>query len=148
MQDQRVRRHMGRGHFHRWTAPREAILQLLSSSSKHMSAKEIYATTHRHYPGIGMTTVYRTLDLLHRMGLIHKFAVGDGHSKYEFASDETKEHHHHLICTNCGKIIDYSEFVNEELALVKKIEGQLSAKYNFKINDHNIEFMGLCQKCK
>ena len=95
-----------------------------------------------------MTTVYRTLDLLHRMGLIHRFTVGDGHSRYEFTADEKKEHHHHLICTNCGKIIDYSEFVDEELALVKKIETRLSKKYDFKIADHNIEFVGLCPKCK
>ncbi len=144
----RVRRHIGKGHFRRWTAPREAILQLLSGSAKHMSAKEIFTVIHRHYPGIGMTTVYRTMDLLHRMGLIHKFAAGDGHSRYEFAADETKEHHHHLICTNCGKIIDYSEFVDEELALVRKIEENLSKKYNFEIADHNIEFVGLCPRCK
>ncbi|MFC2165440.1 Fur family transcriptional regulator [Acidobacteriota bacterium] len=144
----RARRHMRKGHFHRWTAPREAILQLLSGSSKHMSAKEVYAAIHRHDPGVGLTTVYRTLGLLHEMGLIHKFAAGDGHRRYEFAADETKEHHHHLICTNCGKIIDYSEFVDEELALVKKIEDKLSKKYNFEISDHNIEFLGLCPKCK
>ena len=144
----RTRKHAGRGHFYRWTAPREAILQLLTSSSKHMSAKEIYATIHKQYPGVGLTTVYRTLDLLHRMGLIHKFAVGDGHSRYEFASDETKEHHHHLICTNCGKIINYSEFLYDELRLVKKTEDRLAKKYDFIIQDHNIEFLGICKKCK
>ena len=148
MPGQRFRGHMGKGHFRRWTAPREAILQLLTSASKHMSAKEVYAAIHRQNPGIGMTTVYRTLDLLHRMGLIHRFTVGDGHSRYEFTSNEKKEHHHHLICTHCGKIIDYSEFVDEELALVKKIEARLSKKYDFKIADHNIEFVGLCPKCK
>ena len=148
MPNQRLRRHMGKDYFRRWTAPREAILQLLSGSAKHMSAKEVYATIHRRYPGVGMTTVYRTLDLLHKMGLIYKFVAGDGHSRYEFAADESKEHHHHLICTDCGKIIDYSEFVDEELALVKKIEKKLSTKYNFTITDHNIEFVGLCPRCK
>jgi len=144
----RVRKHRGKGHFQRWTAPREAILQLLVNSSKHMSAKEIYSTLQRRYPGIGITTVYRTLDLLNRMGLIQKFAFGDGHCRYEFIPDETKEHHHHLVCTECGKIINYSEFVDEELSLVEKIEKKLAKKYNFQIVDHNIEFMGLCPKCK
>lgn len=138
----------GKGHFARWTAPREAIHQLLRRSSKHMSAKEIFASITRQYPGIGMTTVYRTLDLLTRMGLIHKFSFGDGQTRYEFIPEEKKRHHHHLICTECGKIIDYSEFVEEELDLVRKIETKLTRKYDFKVLDHNIEFLGLCHGCK
>jgi Fur family ferric uptake transcriptional regulator len=137
-----------RRHFRRWTGPREAILQLLSRTTKHMSAKEIYATLHKFYPGIGLTTVYRTLDLLARMGLIHKFSIGDGHNRYEFISDDTSKHHHHLICTHCGKIINYSEFLDEELALVKKTEKRLAKKYNFRIEDHNIEFLGFCEDCQ
>lgn len=141
------RRRFG-GHVSRWTVSRKAILDLLSQTSKHMSAKEIYAALYKLYPGIGLTTIYRTLDLLERMGLINKFSVGDGQNRYEFKSGEKKEHHHHLICTKCGKIIDYSDFVDEELKLVKKTEEILAVKYNFAIKDHNIEFLGLCEKCK
>jgi len=128
--------------------PREAILELLSRSSKHMSAKEIYASLYKSYPRMGLTTVYRTLDLLARIGLITKLILGDGQSRYEFQSKEKGEHHHHLICTKCGKIIDYSEFLDEELNLVKKTEERLAKKYNFIIQDHNIEFLGTCKKCK
>jgi len=141
------RRRLG-GHVSRWTVPREAIIDLLSRTSKHMSAKEIYAALYKMYPGIGLTTVYRTLDLLERMRLINKFTFGDGQNRYEFKSGEKKEHHHHLICTKCGKIIDYSDFVDEELKLIKKTEQILAKKYNFAINEHNIEFLGLCEKCK
>jgi len=81
------------GHVSRWTIPREAILNLLSQTSKHMSAKEIYATLYRIYPGIGLATIYRTIDLLSRMGLINKIDIGDGQSRYEFRSGEKKEHH-------------------------------------------------------
>ena len=52
------------------------------------------------------------------------------------------------ICTNCGKIMDYSEFLDEELRLVKKTEERLTKKYNFIVQDHNIEFFGICKKCK
>jgi Fur family ferric uptake transcriptional regulator len=128
--------------------PREAVLKLLSKSSKHMSAKEIYASLYDTHPGLGLTTVYRTLDLLARMGIVTKLTLGDGQSRYEFKSSEKKDHHHHLICTHCGKIIDYSEFLDEELRLVKKTEERLAEKYDFKIFDHNIEFLGLCEKCK
>lgn len=141
-------RHRFRGHVSRWTVPREAILDLLSSTSKHLSAKELYAALYRMYPGIGLTTIYRTMDLLVRMGLINKLNIGEGQSRYEFKSGEKKEHHHHLICTNCGKIIDYSDFIKEELELVKKTEKNLAKKYNFIVRDHNIEFYGLCENCK
>jgi Fur family ferric uptake transcriptional regulator len=140
-------RHRFKGHVSRWTVPREAILELLSRSSKHRSAKEIYALLYKSYPGTGLTTVYRTLDLLARMGLITKLTLGDGQSRYEFKSSEKEEHHHHLICTKCGKIIDYSEFLDEELKLVRKTEERLAKKYDFKILDHNIEFLGICEKC-
>lgn len=141
-------RHRLKGCVFRRTIPREAILEFLSRSSKHMSAKEIYASLHKSYPGMGLTTVYRTLDLLARMGIITKLILGDGQSRYEFKSREKEEHHHHLICTKCGRIIDYSEFLNEELNLIRKTEERLAEKYNFRILDHNIEFLGICEKCK
>ena len=75
-----------KGHASRWTMPREAVLKLLSRSPKHMSAKEIYASLHRSYPGMGLSTVYRTLDLLDRMGIVTKLILGDGQSRYEFKS--------------------------------------------------------------
>ena len=141
-------RHRFEGHVSRWTMPREVILEFLSRSSKHMSAKEIYASLYNTYPRMGLTTVYRTLDLLARMGIITKLTLGDGQSRYEFKSSEKKDHHHHLICTTCGRIINYSEFLDEELQLVKKTEERLAKKYDFIIQDHNIEFLGICGNCK
>jgi Fur family ferric uptake transcriptional regulator len=140
--------HRLQGHGSRWTVPRRAVLDLLSHTSKHMSAKEVYNSLQKVYPGIGLTTVYRTLDLLVRMGLLHKFSFGTGESRYEFKSDTDDSHHHHLICTCCGKILDYTDFVDEELELVKKTERALASKHNFSITGHNIEFYGLCARCK
>ena len=141
-------RHRFEGHASRLTAPRQAILEFMSQSAKHLSAKEIYTSLQKSYPGMGLSTVYRTLDLLARMGIVTKLALGDGQSRYEFKSKKKEEHHHHLICTNCGKIINYSEFLNDELSLVKKTEERLAKKYNFVIQDHNIEFLGICEKCQ
>lgn len=132
----------------RWTLPREIILDLLGRSSRHMSAKEIYAALYSIYPGIGLTTIYRTLELLHRLGFVQRVTSADGQSRYELRSEDKKDHHHHLICTKCGKIIDYRDFVQEELELVKKTEEILAKKHNFLIQDHNIEFLGLCEKCR
>jgi Fur family ferric uptake transcriptional regulator len=140
--------HRFRENVSRWTLPREVILNLLSRSSKHMSAKELYASLYRLYPGIGLTTVYRTLELLFRLGFVQKVTSGDGQSRYELRSEDKKDHHHHLICTKCGKIIDYRNFVQEELELIKKTEETLARKHDFLILDHNIEFLGLCKDCR
>ncbi|MBD3414105.1 MAG: transcriptional repressor [Candidatus Aminicenantes bacterium] len=137
-----------RGSGSRWTAPREAILNLLSKTSKHMSAKEIYQALLRIYPGIGLTTVYRTLDLLEKMGFLNKIPLGSGENKYELITESDQTHHHHLICTQCGKIIDYTDFVDEELELIKKTEKSLKQRHRFQITDHNIEFYGVCEQCQ
>jgi Fur family ferric uptake transcriptional regulator len=141
-------RHQLRQNVCRWTAPRESILDLLSRTSGHLSAKDIYASLYASFPGLGLTTVYRTLELLHRLGIVQKITAGDGQGRYQLRSVDTKDHHHHLICTRCGRIIDYRDFMQEELELVKKTEDALTKKYNFAIQDHNIEFLGLCEKCR
>jgi Fur family ferric uptake transcriptional regulator len=130
----------------RLTAPREAIMDFLRKSKKHMSAKELYTSLHQTHPGLGLSTVYRTLDLLARNQMVTKICIGDGQIRYEFKAEN--DHHHHLICTECGDIVNYREFEDEELRLVRMTEEKLSKKYNFKIQDHNIEYFGLCEKCK
>ena len=130
----------------RLTLPREAILNILSRTDKHPSVDEVFAVVSRSYPGIGIATVYRTLDLLSRTGLVVKFEFGDGKSRYEL-SDSKKGHHHHLVCTKCGKIVDYSDFIDKEVEFFITLEKALSKKHNFKIGSHQIHFFGLCEKC-
>ncbi len=131
----------------RWTAPRRAVLGFLSRRPGHVSVKDIYGSLSAACPGIGMTTIYRTLGLLERTGVIQRITLGDGQARYEFKPADRKNHHHHLICTGCGKIIDYSDFAREELELVRKTEEALAGRHGFRIHDHNIEFIGLCGTC-
>lgn len=132
----------------RWTVSRQAVLDLLSEKPRHWSAKDIHASLGVSGSGIGLMTVYRTLDLLERTGIVRKIALADGQARYEFKPTAKKDHHHHLICTTCGRIVDYSDFVSEELELVRKTEDSLARKHGFRILDHNIEFLGLCAKCR
>ena len=132
----------------RLTLPRQAILNVLAENPKHSSAEEIFLSVHENYPGIGLATIYRTLDLLTQINLISKFYFGDGHSRYELASETTKEHHHHMVCTQCGQIIDYSDFMEEEVEFIKGLEAELSKNHKFKINSHQIHFYGLCERCR
>jgi Fur family ferric uptake transcriptional regulator len=99
------------------------------------------------YPGIGLTTIYRTLELLHRLGLVHRVAAGDGQAAIR-SKEKTKRPSPPPYCTKCGRIVDYRDFLKEELELVKKTEEALARKHNFAITDHNIEFFGLCEKCR
>jgi Fur family ferric uptake transcriptional regulator len=136
-------------HGYRLTIPREAIIEVLRTTKDHLSAEDIYMAIHKKYPAVGLTTIYRTLELLAQMKMIVKFDFGDGRSRYELSEEYgTKTHHHHLICTQCTKIIDYTDFVDEELEFIEKTEKALSEKYKFQISGHTISFIGICDKCK
>ena len=138
-----------RGCGHRMTVPREAILTVLSRTTKHLSAEDVYMAVHKIHRNIGLTTVYRTLELLVQMGLVFKFDFGDGRARYELSEGPKGErHHHHLVCTSCGRVVDYTDFIDEEIELLNQTEKGLSRKYNFDIKNHLIQFYGLCSECK
>lgn len=138
-----------RGCGYRITVPRQEILNVLAGTDDHLTAEDIYMKAHKIHPAIGLTTVYRTLELLVEMGVVVKFDVGDGKARYELAiGPKGPRHHHHLICNSCGRVVDYTDFVDEERDLIKKTQDALSKRYNFKILNHQIQFMGLCDKCR
>jgi len=138
-----------RGCGHRMTVPRQAILDALSKTSKHLSAEDVYIAVHKTYSNVGLTTVYRTLELLVQMGLVFKFDFGDGRARYELSEGPKGErHHHHLVCTSCGRIVDYIDFIDEEVELLTQTEKGLSKKYNFEITNHLIQFYGVCDTCR
>ena len=134
---------------YRLTVPRQAILDVLSKTTEHLSAEDIYLAVHEAHPSVGLTTVYRTLELLIQMGLIFKFDFGDGRARYELVEGpKSIGHHHHLVCTVCGRIVDYTDFIDEEIDLLKQTEKGLSKKYKFKITNHLIQFYGQCDACQ
>ncbi len=133
----------------RFTEPRRVILEVLGNTVEHLSAEEIYMRVYKKHPNIGLTTVYRNLYTLERMGIVTKFHFGDGCHRYELIEGHKKpDHHHHLVCTGCKRIIDYDDFMDEEIEYIKKVEKALSRKHSFDITDHVIQFYGLCKKCK
>lgn len=133
----------------RLTLPRKIIVDFMASAKGHLSAEEVYLQLKKEEPSIGIATVYRTLELLTKAGIVQRFDFGDGRARYEFAPNPKAEgHHHHLVCVKCRRIIDYKDFIDEETELLKRTEKALSKKYNFKITNHLIQFYGLCDKCK
>ncbi len=111
--------------------------------------EDIFKKVHEMNPSTGLTTVYRTLDLLEQMGMAQKYIFGDGKARYELAINRKgKGYHHHLVCVKCKTIIDYSDFTNNEIELFKATKTKLLKKYNFKIVNHVTYFYGLCGKCQ
>ena len=119
-----------RGRGYKATPQRLAVLRALATE-QHQSIGEL----RRHCPQVGMVTVYRTLDLLSKLGIVRRMDLGDG-PRYELAED----HHHHLICESCG---DISEF--EECPLDS--EGVSLASSEFEVYSHSVQVYGRCAAC-
>ena len=123
------------------THPRTKILDILQSNPEmHLSADEIHNKLVDHNESIGLATVYRVLTQLEVAGLIQKNQFSDNQSSYEIK----KQHHDHLICTKCGKII---EFMNDDL---ETLQEKISDKYQFRLDSHVMTLFGVCKdgKCQ
>ena len=123
----------------RLTGQREAIARVFLKAGGHVSAEELYRKVSRRDPRVGAATVYRTLKLLTGAGLASPRNFGDGFVRYE--SSERREHHDHLVCTSCGKII---EFVNDG---IEKLQEKVASEHGFMVTDHRLEMYGLCSGC-
>ena len=123
------------------TNPRTKILDVLQSNPvMHLSADEIHIKLVDHNESIGLATVYRVLTQLELAGLIQKNQFSDNQSSYEIK----KQHHDHLICTKCGKII---EFMDNNL---EALQEEISDKYDFRLDSHVMTLFGVCKdgNCK
>lgn len=128
-----------RQHGYKFTPQRRVVIQTIASSQDHLTPAAIYEKVHQEQPNIGLVTIYRTLDILSKLGLICELHAGGSCRSYTTGASE---HHHHLICSNCGKVVDFSGYDLNEL------ERRLSLETGFDIEDHLLEFIGLCQACQ
>jgi Fur family ferric uptake transcriptional regulator len=122
------------------------VLEILLNAKTHLVVKDIYYKVAKTHPQVGLTSIYRTLELLVQFKIVNRFEFGEGQYRYEMGS-EYKKHHHHIVCDQCGKIIDYSDFMNEEINFFSNLQAFLSEKYNFTILQHEVFFFGRCCKC-
>ncbi len=122
------------------TRQREEILDVFLNSSGHRNLAQIYAQVAKVHPKIGYTTVYRTLKLLTRLGLAAQRKFADGETQYE--PTEGKRHHDHLICLECGKIIEFEDDALETL------QNSIAHRYRFKVSHHRMELYGRCAGCR
>ena len=123
---------------YRLTPQRIMILSAIEDSDRHISAEEIYTQIAAKYPHVNISTVYRTLELLERLGLVTKTDLGEGRVRYHPAN---KGYHHHLICQECGAIIDLDESV------LASLKATLLRECNFSANLRHLAIFGRCVKC-
>ena len=108
---------------------------------KHVTVEELYEDIKKRHPFIGFATVYRTLKLFMECGIASDRNFGDGKARYEPIRSES-EHHHHMICNECGKIY---EFANNQ---VESCLNQIAKLNEFQLTTHKLEIYGLCSDCK
>ena len=123
------------------TKQREMILEtILAKENWHFTAEELFSAVRKKDADIGMATIYRTLELMQKLDIVHVLDFNDDSRKYELFLEET--HHHHLICRGCGKLIEFSD------QDIDYFETELEEKYDFEISDHKLRFYGYCKECK
>ena len=123
---------------YRVTPQRMMILSAIENSNDHISAEEIYAQVIAKYPQVNISTVYRTLELLKRLGLVTETDLGGGRVRYHPAD---KGHHHHLVCQECGAIIDLDE------SLLYSLKDTLLKRCNFIADLRHLAIFGRCANC-
>jgi len=122
------------------TAQRDLILDVFLRTEEHLSSEDLYRLVQAEDPTVGHTTVYRTLKLLTDAGLAREVRFGDGRTHYEH--NYKHQHHDHMICTECGKII---EFYSAEL---EALQDQMAAKHKFEVTQHLLRIIGVCAECR
>jgi Fur family ferric uptake transcriptional regulator len=122
------------------TRQRNLIIETFFSAVGHLSVEEVWAKVRQRDAKVSVATVYRTMKLLSECGLAHARNFGDGQTRYEAAVG--RHHHDHLICTQCGAIL---EFENDR---IEALQDAVARKHGFRVTSHKMELYGLCRSCQ
>lgn len=124
---------------YRSSAPRHTVIEALAREGCSVTAREVAEALQRSGSSVGIASVYRTLDLLDRLGLVQRFDVGEGVARYEPAHPDG--HHHHIVCESCGNVVPF-----EDDALERAID-RLAGRVEYAINAHEVTLRGECPAC-
>ncbi len=125
---------------HRSSGPRMAIVDTLGRHGCLLTAREIADRLRAEGRDIGVATVYRSLELLEGLGLLHRVDTGEGVSRYEPAHP-SGEHHHHLICNRCGRVSAF-----EDAGLERSVQ-RMARRLTFRVEGHDVALRGTCAAC-
>lgn len=122
----------------RATEQRYEVLDVILETEGHFSAEDLFVKIKNQGKKVSRATVYNTLELLFKLGIVSRHKVGN---VFVYERMFGRMHHDHLICVNCGTII---EFVSDE---IERIQDEICKKYKFKPIRHTHQIYGLCAKC-
>jgi Fur family ferric uptake transcriptional regulator len=124
----------------KWSRQREVIFDLFLSTPSHVTTEELYVLVRSKFPQIGYSTVHRTLKLLAECGLATENHFDDRYTRFEKVQ---KNHHHdHLICTECGIIVEF------ECNKIEKLQNKIALENNFELTNHRMQLYGICSPCR
>ncbi len=124
----------------KFTPERQVILDWVFKTHKHFDAEDLLFDIRQKGERVSKATIYRTLSLLVKCGLLREVIFGEKHSHYEHIHED--EHHDHLVCSNCGKII---EFADEK---IEQLQEAVCRNYKFLPESHRLQIQGLCYECQ
>ena len=124
----------------RRTGQRDLIMDIFLRTEEHLTSEDLYWLVQKEDSTVGHTTVYRTLKLLTEAGLAREVRFGDNKTYYEHHYNH--QHHDHMICTQCGKVIEFFS------ADIEDLQDQMAEKFNFRPTHHSLRMWGVCDECQ
>jgi Fur family ferric uptake transcriptional regulator len=124
---------------YRLTEARRAVVETVAVSTRAITPLEVYDAARKHYPALGLVSVYRTLEKLEDLQLVQRVHQPQGCQAFIAASEG---HQHLLLCQRCGRV---TFFEGDDL---DRLIGKISNKTGYKIRDHWLQLFGLCKNCK
>lgn len=125
----------------RLTGQRQAIIETVFSTEQHFTAEQLLAWSRRRDKSVSRATVYRTLPLLTASGLVREMDFGKGHQYYDPNYAERPQHNH-LICQDCGKIVEF------ESDKIERLENEISHGLGFSVEAHRLQISARCEELK
>ena len=130
---------VGRQLNRRSTEQRELIQEILQQADEHLDADKIYEQARQKSPNISLSTVYRTLQALKKLGLIEELHFDDTHHHYEL---KVSTEHHHLVCLGCGRVVEF------QYPLSRYVKRNVAEAKAFDIVDTEVRMTGYCSRCR
>jgi len=124
----------------RRTSQRDLIMEIFLKTEDHLTIEDLHWLVHKEDTAVGHTTVYRTLKLLTEAGLAREVRFGDNKTYYEHHFNH--EHHDHMICTDCGTVIEFFS------ADIESMQDEMATRFGFRPTHHSLRMWGLCSDCQ
>jgi Fe2+ or Zn2+ uptake regulation protein len=121
------------------TSQRALILEIIRHGQGHLDADEVYRRARKKQPRLSLSTVYRTLQTLKRLGLVDEVHFDEDHHHYEV---KPATEHHHLVCLGCGRVVEF------QYPLARLVKKNVPEAKDFEIAGSEVRITGYCPDCR